>query len=451
MIDANFKTKLFLAAARLGFQNWELYYMQAKNFSVKVLNGEINEYKNSDTLGLCFRGMYRGRMGYAFTERPDENMIEPMLTQAIKNAKIIESEDIVNLYKGDSIYPKIHSYNPAINEISVSEKIQLALDMERAAYETDSRVKLVNYCAVSNGESEIYITNSFRLDQQYKSNHILAYLQAIVEENEITKTGFKEWHGRDISDFSPQSLAREAVNEALAMLPAKSLDSGNLPVVFDKYMACDLFSVFARAFFAETAQKGFSLLRNKTGQQIAADIVTIHDDGIHPDSLGSVPFDSEGVSCRNKVVVENGVLKTLLYNLKSAEKENKHSTGNGFKSSFRSPVDTACTNFYVLPSDISFDSLLSKVDQGLLVTDLAGLHSGANPITGDFSLSASGFEIKNGKKLRPVEQVTVSGNFFELLKNIAAIGDDLRFDLPSSTGTIGMPSILVRDLSVAGG
>ncbi|MDR1000241.1 MAG: TldD/PmbA family protein [Clostridiales bacterium] len=445
-----FKQHCFVAAARMGFDNWEIYFAKSKEFMVRVRDGKILEYKNAYTQGLSFRGKIDGRMGYAYTENPDENIIDTMLLKAIENAKIINSEDEEFLFRGAKDYPRAQIYFPEINEITVPQKIQLALDMEQAAFAADPRVKAVSYCGVANEEEELYISNSYGLDVNSKRNLFDAFIDVIVEENGVTKTGYKVFIGSDINKCDPKKIAEKAVEMAVTFLAARTIPSETLPVMFDKYTAGDILGVFAYGFTAENAQKGFSLLKGKEGQQIASEIVTIHDDGIHLSSFANNLFDSEGVPCRNKVVVDKGVLTTLLYNLKSSAKEGKESTGNGFKHSFRGTVDTSITNFYIKPTDTSPESIIAGIKRGVLVTQLAGLHSGANPITGDFSLSVSGFLIENGQKIRPVEQITVAGNFYELLNNITAVGSDLHFDVPRGSGCVGCPSILVKSLNIAG-
>jgi PmbA protein len=220
--------------------------------------------------------------------------------------------------------------------------------------------------------------------------------------------------------------------------------------VFSPDAAISFFSCFLPAFYAENAQKGFSLLKGKTGEQIAASIVSIRDDGICEASFGSQPFDSEGVPCFDKDVVKDGVLKTLLYNMKSAAVEGVSSTGNGFKRGPAREVETLPVNLYLAPSGKPIEESFEGREKVLVVKGLMGLHSGANPVSGDFSLLVSEGELVEGGGSRPVEQITIAGNFFEVLKNIKAIGNDLRFSIPEGAGTIGMPSFLVEGVKVSG-
>jgi PmbA protein len=207
----------------------------------------------------------------------------------------------------------------------------------------------------------------------------------------------------------------------------------------------ELLGTFVKAFSAEEAQKGFSLLKGRIGDKIAAGVVSIRDDPLLDGLPGSAAFDGEGVAARNKAVVENGVFRTFLHNRKTAKKDGLESTGNGFKPSYKTAVGIAPSNFYIAAGTGSREELIAVLGDGLVITSLEGLHSGANAVSGDFSLSAEGFLVEGGRIARPVEQITVAGNFFSLLKDIDALAGDLEFK-----GSVSSPSVLVRELFVAG-
>jgi PmbA protein len=253
----------------------------------------------------------------------------------------------------------------------------------------------------------------------------------------------------DIGELDIKKVAEEGVRKAVSKLDATSYPSGEYKIVFENECAGDLMETFSGIFSAENTQKDLSLLKGKVGEKIASGVVTIIDDPLLEGGYSSCPFDSEGVAGYTKKVVEDGVLKTLLHNLKTAEKEGVKSTGNASKGSYKSSIGISGSNFYIKPGEKSFDDLLEEVGSGLIITDLEGLHSGANGVSGDFSLSAKGFVIEGGKKGHPVEQITISGNFYELLKDIETVGSDLRFGLPGSE-CIGSPSLVIKSLSVAG-
>jgi PmbA protein len=165
--------------------------------------------------------------------------------------------------------------------------------------------------------------------------------------------------------------------------------------------------------------------------------------------LASKSFDGEGVACKYKKVIDKGVLKTYFHNLKTSKKDNIETTGNASKGSYKASIGISPSNFYVEKGEKSLDEIISGMDSGIMITELQGLHSGLNSISGDFSLAALGFEIKGGKIDRPVEQITVAGNYFELLKNIEEVGSDLKFGLPGEA-YIGSPSLKIKKLAIAG-
>ena len=238
----------------------------------------------------------------------------------------------------------------------------------------------------------------------------------------------------------------DGVNEALSKIGAKSVPSGDYKVIINNDAMVSLLSTFAGVFSADAVQKGLSLLKDKEGEDIASSIVNLVDDPHLKNGLASVGFDDEGVATRKTYLIKDGKLDSFLHNLKTANKAGVKSTGNGFKNSYASPISVSPTNFYFEPGNKEFDELVSTIDEGIIINDLAGLHSGANAITGDFSLAAKGFFINNGKKDFPIEQITVSGNFFKLLNDIEEIGSDLKFPMSS----VGSPSIKIKSLAVAG-
>ena len=446
-----FRDELFAQAKAKGFTDYELYYSAGNSFSVRVFKGEISEYKNTHTEGAGFRGTYSiGKMGYAYTENLDSDLIPAILDNAIKNASIIEDNEVEKLYPGDDKYPEVNTFSPALDTVDTAQKIEWALEMEKYALSLDPKVKMADYCTIVTGESTTAIANSYGLNVSRKYNIARAFMIARVEENGITKSADESWTGRDFADFDYKKLVEKAVCKALSYLGAESIPSGQYPVLLNQDAAKDIFGVFTPIFLAERCQKGFSLLnKSKIGEAIAAPHITLRDDGVTDLSLGSIAFDAEGVATQNKAVIENGVLKTLLYNTKSASKDGVKSTGNASKDGFGGAIATSTANFYLVPGEKSYDEIMQGLNKGVIITDMAGLHSGVNAISGDFSVSAEGYFVENGKIVKPIEQITVAGNFYELLKNIETVGADLRFH-SLGVGGIGMPSVLVNGLNISG-
>jgi len=445
-MDLNvFKDKLFAQAKAAGFEEYELYFQNSASTTVSVFNQEVSEFTNSASAGVSFRGKHGGKMGYASSERIDDQVIDFLVAAARDNAAIIETEEHEELYPGSDAYPAVKTYNPTINDVPSEDKIKLALRVEAAAKQTDARVMAVPNCAVANAESAVFIANSKGLSASKNANAMYSYANCQAGDGNAVKMAMKIFFGSGFDDFDPEKLGQTAANNAVAKLGAASVASGKYNVIIDAEAAGSLLTVNFSGFSAESAQKGFSLLKGKLNEQIANPAVTIVDDPLIDWAYGSQPFDSEGVAAFKKVVVDAGVFKTFLHNTKTARQDGVAPTGNGMKADFKSPVNIGATNFFIQPTDKTPEELMAQLGDGILITDFAGIHAGANPTSGEFSLQAQGFVVEGGKKGRAVEQITVSGNFYQLLKSVTAVANDLNF-----RSNIASPSILVEGLDVAG-
>ena len=406
----------------------------------------MEKYNLTTSYGLSFRGKINDKIGYSYTEILDDDAINMLVKNAKESALVIENEDIQFIYEGDKEYAEVNTYYKALENLPADKLIDLALSMEKEAKTLDNRVTSFGGCGIGYSKARYGIINSKGLNLENKSNLLSAYVVPIIKNGEDMHDGMGYVTANSIEDVDPRKLAQDGINEAISRIGGKSVSSGKYKAVINNEAMVSILSTFAGVFSGDAVQKGLSLLKGKEGEIIASKQVTLLDDPHLENGLASVPFDDEGVATKKKDIIHEGKLMTLLHNLKTANKGNTKSTGNGFKNSYASPVGVSPTNLYIQKGEKSFEELLKDVGEGLLITEFAGLHSGANSITGDFSLAAKGFYIKDGKKDYPVEQITVAGNFFDLLKNIEEVGSDLKFPMSS----IGSPSVKITELSIAG-
>ncbi|MEF9992404.1 MAG: TldD/PmbA family protein [Romboutsia sp.] len=441
-----FKNILFKKALETGFDECEVYYSSGENLSISVYEEDVESYKLDKSFGLSFRGKVNNKMGYSFTEILDNDAVDMLITNAKSGAMVIENEDEQFIYEGDTEYSKVNTYSYKLENIDPKKLINIALDLEKEAKIYSDKVVNLSGCKVSYSFSESGIYNTKGLELKNKSNLLIGYVVPIVEDNNQKYDGMGYVTANSLDEVDTKGIAKYGVEEALSKIGGKSIPSGKYKTIIINEAMVSIIETFSDIFSADSAQKGLSLLKDKEGEIIASEIVTIVDDPLLDNGLASTPFDDEGVRAFRKEVVSSGKLNTLLHNLKTANKSNVRTTGNGFKPSYASPVGISPTNFYIEKGTQTLDDLMKEIGEGIIVTDFAGLHSGANSITGDFSLAAKGFYIKYGKKDFPIEQITVAGNYFDLLKDIEAVGNDLKFPLSS----VGSPSVIVRELSVAG-
>jgi len=427
----------------------EACFGSGESFEVQVKNGEIYQYNVSEDGGLGFRALVNGKMGYASTQILDEDAIDMLVDGALENAALVESEDKQFLFAGSESYPELKLYEPRLDAIDAAQKIDMAKRLERLTLEQDGRIAQVEDCALFSEKAESAIVNTLGLDVYTKGNLLGGYVSAVARDGEKVNTGFKQFFTMDPDGIDLEKVAKAAAEEALSGLEAKQALSGAYRALLRNDVAGTMLSTFSGVFSADNAQRGLSRLKGREGEAVAAQCVTLMDDPHRPGSASSVPFDGEGVATAPKAVIKEGKLTTLLHNLKTAHKQGVATTANASRPGYAASVGVAPSNFYFEPTDADFDEMLRKLGDGLLITELQGLHAGANPITGDFSLAAKGFTVKNGKRADPVNQITVAGNFYELLMGIEAVGGDLEFHAPG-TSCFGSPSLLITALSVAG-
>ncbi|MEA5094810.1 MAG: TldD/PmbA family protein [Sedimentibacter saalensis] len=441
--------KIFAEGKKQGINDMEVFYSAGSSLSLKVFQKELDGYSLSESEGLGLRGMYNSKMGYSYTEKVDETSIDLLVKNIKENATVIDSDDEEYIFEGSKEYKKVDTFNPKLEEVEEAEKIKFVKQLEEEAFKIDNRIQSVETCVYGDGYGETIMSNTKGLYLHDKSNIAYTYVVVVAKENEDIKTGMAYRTGNDFSKFNPKEIAEEAVKEALSMLGAKSVKSGDYPVVIRNNAAADLLEAFEGIFSAENVQKNLSLLKGKLNEQIGSEKFTLVDDPFMEGGLASRSFDGEGVASKYKKVVDKGVLKTYFHNLKTAKKDRVETTGNASKSSYKSSVGIAPSNLYVEKGEKTLEEIISSMDKGILITELQGLHSGLNSVSGDFSLAALGYEIKDGKIAKAVEQITVAGNYFELLKNIEETGSDLKFGLPGEA-YIGSPSLKIKKLAIAG-
>ncbi|MFZ7946047.1 TldD/PmbA family protein [Neobacillus sp. 19] len=439
-----FQAKLFNEAQNRGYTDVEMYYERKEVFGCQVYNGEIDQYEIAEDGGVSFRGIIDGKMGYAYSEKVEEASIPFLLENAKENTQIMHDEDIEEIFAGSSQYEQGNFFSTSLNEVSIPEKIKFIKDVERELLAIDTRIVATDYCMIRTETVSRNLSNSKGLSLTDQMNYMYVITEAIVKDGEETKTSFEFKVTKDFYQLDAKEMARKAAEEALSQLGSRNIASKEYPVLLRNDAAASLLATFSSNFSAENTQAGISSLKDKLGKKIAGQKITILDDPFLEDGLASRTFDSEGVASKKLTLVESGVLQSLLHNQKTAKKEQTETTGHAHKDSYKSAVKVGPSNLFLKPSAVSFEDLLGRMNEGIFITSLSGLHSGANTVSGDFSVAANGFYVADGKIQYPVNLMTIAGNFYQLLKDVEEIGEDLIFPLTP----VGSPSVLVKSLSV---
>ena len=442
-----FKNHVIAACAELGITEYELYYSTSESTSVETFRHEISEFTASRDGGVCFRCIANGKMGYASTEDLSAEQAKAVVMKAADSAALLESEEAVFLGEGGQEYEplQLRSYDlPGADAL-----ISAALDAQEKLYAADPAV--IDGCQTNTiaERSEMAIFNSKGLDLHYENTATGLVAVAVVSNGTEMENSYEIKLGK-LDELDVGAIVSKAAANAKAKLGGQVAPTGQYPVVFSPDAMCSLLGVYSGIFSSEAAQKGLSRFASSEGEIVASDIVTLVDDPFHKDNPMPINFDAEGSPTHRKNIIEKGKLCTLLYNLKTAAVAGKKTTGNASKAGYDGSVAIRPFTLYLENGHLSEEELLQQVGNGVYITSLGGLHAGANPITGDFSLQSAGFMIEGGVKTVAVKSFTVAGNFYDLLKNITALANNC--ELPSAMGmtAFGSPSVRVDGLSIAG-
>ena len=431
------------ACGALSVTDWEFIASSGTSISASMINDELVEFSSSQDTCITLRLIHEGKEGSVTSDRVDEEIIPMLVRKAYENSLIKEADKSYSpeIFHTEEKYPEKNS--PSSFSCSASEMKRVLSSIQKALFESDERVAQGTSSDIASSSGESFLENSrgLSLSNSYSSSYIAS--QVVVKDKDDVKTAFTAKEG-DVSSLD----MKETVSKALSRLHAGSVSSGVYKIIFSPECFNMFLSAYSSAFSGKNALLGLSPYKDRNGEMIASPSVSIIDDPLYPGYTMQKTYDGDARPTYRKDVVRNGRLETLLYNRQWALKAGCESTGNGAATSAGSVISPY--SFYVENGDTSFDDLVKKCGKGIYITAMKGFHAGADPVSGDFSIESSGFMIEDGKITCPVEGFTVAGNFFQLLRDIKDIADDLEFDVTVSTFRTGSPSILVDSLSIAG-
>jgi len=437
--------KILLLTADLKADAAEVFIRSSASTRIEIKDQKVDAFDRAKDIGAGLRVLVGSRMGFAFTTDLSENAVKILVRSAVTNAENVEPDPFHAVPdKPVSAYQAAAIHDPAMAALTEKEKIDRVMTMEREAFGLDQRIKRIRKATASFSESETLIMSTHGTVVSYCGTAASSSIEVVAEDKGEAQSGSDFDVKRFYSKLKIEEVGRTAARKALDLLGARHIDTIKAPVILDAEVAGDFLSIMASGFSAEGVQKKRSLFIGKLDQVVTAPCITVYDDGLLAEGLGSAPADDEGVPMKKKTIIDKGRLALFLYNTYAANKDKTVSTGNGMRGGFKGMPGVGVTNLYLEPGRESLESLIGSVGNGLYVTEVMGMHT-ANPISGDFSVGATGFWIEKGKKAYPVREITIAGNILDLMKNVDAVGSDLRF-----FGRIGSPSLRIKELSIGG-
>lgn len=422
----------------------EVYGGRNTATSVQAFGNEISKFSISDRQGLGLRALVGGSWGYAFTENLSEAALERALKLATENAELVAPEAGAALVAWGEP-PELDLYGEGLSGVSTEQKAGVALELERAARETDPRVKSIPYGGYRDSISETLIGNTEGLSRSYRALHAVQFVSPLVSEGGQNKSKVDWQFSREFAELDPTRTAISAVEKSLALLGARLAPSGTFAAIVSGECLGSLISLYAVMFSGKFVEEGKSPLAGRLGEQLGSSQVSLRDDPTLARGMNSRAFDAEGCPSAPLTLLDAGRLCAFMHNQGTAARAGTHSTGHAVRYGIQGTVNVGPSNLTMQPGDSSPEDLMRGFT-GLKLTGISGGHAGANPITGDFSLQAEGFWIEDGAVSHPLEVFTVAGNFLELLADVEAVGSEVHHTMSG----VSAPDVRVSRLAVGG-
>ncbi len=427
-----------------GTDGYEISFGSSRNVSIEVKEQKIDTFKCSTPVGVSIRVLKSGGMGFSYSTSMDDSALSGMVENAVVGA-LNQTPDPVNCFPLPLEYPVIDGlYDETLSSVAEQEKIKRAMDLERLALNADPRVRRVRKAHYGESEYEVWIKNSRGVAGRYRGTSVSCSVSAVAEEGDDSQMGWDFGFSNFFSGIGVETVAANAASKALDLLGARKIPTMRCPVVLDNYVASEILEVLAPSFLADSIQKGKSMLAGRLGKDIFSCVLRIRDDGTLPGGTATAPFDAEGVPQQDTLLVENGCLRAFLYDTYSARKDGTTSTGNAARGGVKSPPRMGVSNFFIENGTVSRSEMVRSIDRGVLLTGVMGMHT-ANPISGDFSVGATGIYIDHGGLSFPVKGIAIAGNILDMFSNVVVVGDDIRF-----YGGVGSPSLKIGALDISG-
>ena len=427
----------------------EAYASEAEDREVRVHGGEVESLTAATRRGLGLRIWIGGRVGYGFGTDLSADGLAAIAARAAEAARVAEEDEFAGPPGKAGEAPAVAGLSdPSRAEWPLARAAELALEVERSALEADSRVVGVEQAVYFDSAERVAIAASSGAGGEYETSSCYAYLQALAEGEAGKETGLGFDLARGPAGLDPAAIGREGAERATEMIGSAKPASRSCPVVLDPTVAASFVGLLGKVLGADAVQRGRSPLAELLGEEVAGEAFALHDDGLDPGGIAAAPIDAEGTPRRRTTLIEAGRLRTFLYDAYTARRGGAASTGNAGRSGYRSPPGVSASNLIVSPGSASFAELLREAGEGVFVNDVAGLHSGVNPVTGVFSVGASGRAIGGGAQAEPLREFTIASDLVSMLRAVCAAGSESRW-VPFG-GSVSTPALLIGEMTVSG-
>lgn len=424
----------------------EAYVGRGGETAIRVYEGNIEKFVSAQSEGVGVRVIRDGRTGFAYAGTLDHAAVSDVIAEARDNVAFGTADEWAGLAEPDGVAVVDQElWNEALVEFPTDRKIDLAMDLERAALAADDRIRVddANY-ADSWGEQAVATTTGIR--RSGRANGCYVQVSTLADGDGETQSGFGFSVARSPDQLDVGAAAADGVLRATRLLGATKPSSRRLTVVLSPFVTAQFLGIIGSTLNGESVVKGRSLFRERLGESIASDVVTLVDDPTNSLAFTATDVDGEGLAARRNVLLEGGVLRQFVHSSYSARRAGTVSTGNAVRGGYAGSPGAGCLALQLVPGTRSQEEIIGGIDDGLLVEHVSGLHSGVNSISGDFSTGASGVLIRNGALDAPVREFTIASTLQRMLRDVAEVGNDVDW-LPMRAAGV---SLVIDDVTLSG-
>ena len=436
------------AALAAGAGEAEAYASEEKGREVRVHAGEVESLTAATQRGIGVRAWLGARVGYAYGTDSSDPGVAAIAARAAEAARVADEDEFAVPPRPAQVTSLGGLCDPSVAGWTTDRVAELALGVERAAMAADSRIAGVETAVYADSAERVAISSSTGVCGEFESSSAYAYLQALAEGEGGRESGLGFGLARGPAGLDPAAIGAEGAERAAAMIGARKPASRSCPVLLDPTVAASFAGLLGVTLGANAVQRGRSPFAERLGEEIASSVLALHDDGLDPAGPASSPFDGEGVPRRRTALIEDGRLRSYLHDTYTAQRAGASSTGSAGRSGYRSQPSVSASNLVVGAGSCSLPELIAKLGDGVYITDVAGLHSGINPVSGVFSVGASGRAIRGGELAEPLREFTIANDLSSMLGCVVAAGSDTRW-VPFG-GSVRTPSLLVEEMTIGG-
>lgn len=424
----------------------EAVLVDDRETEIRVYEGEIESFTAAESAGIGIRVVQGSRQGMAYAGTLDDDVLAETLAEARDNATFASADEWVGLAQPDGVpITELNLYDERVEDFDTDAKIAMAIELERAITAGDARIIGVESADYVDAVAHGAVVSSTGIRQGGRDSGCYLAAYSLAADGDDTQTGFGYSVARAPQDLDVAVAAAEAVDRATRLLGATQAPSERVTVVFDPFVTAQFLSIIGGILDAEAVLKRRSLFADRLGDSVATTDFTLVDDPLDPEAFTATDTDGEGLAARRNVLIADGRLEMFMHNAYTARRTGTSSTGSAVRG-FNSTPGVGAHALMLMPGTRSQAELIASVGDGVLIQGVAGLHSGVNPVSGDFSTGAEGLRIRGGAIAEPIREITIASTLQRMLLDVVEIGGDLE-RLPMSASGV---SLVVADVTMSG-